>query len=86
MATFNWHADYFDLAEGIRSVRRAVIKADNADDAGKIARGQMGLCKRAEVRRAATGAPVRTIYAHERLSAGILSSAETRSLASESGR
>jgi hypothetical protein len=72
MTTFNWHADYFDLAEGARSVRRAVIKADNADDAGKIARDQMGLCKRAEIRRAATAAPVRTIYAHE----GINASAE----------
>jgi hypothetical protein len=82
MTTFNWHADYFDSAEGVRSVRSAVIKADNADDAGKIARGQMGLSKRVEVRRAATAAPVRAIYAHEGISTEILSSAEIRSLAS----
>ena len=82
MTTFNWHADYFDdRAEGMRSVRRAVIKADNADDAAKIAKGQMGLCKRVEVRRAATAAPVRTIYAREGAGVKILSPADILSLA-----
>jgi hypothetical protein len=46
MTTFNWHADYFDdRAEGAPTVRRSTIKAGNADDAGKIAKGQMGLCR-----------------------------------------
>jgi hypothetical protein len=79
MVRFNWHADYFDaLDNGVRSVRRAIIQADNADAAEKIAKGQMGLFKRVDIRRVATAAPVRTVYSHVRLGAGILSSAETR--------
>jgi hypothetical protein len=63
MAKFNWHADFFDgLDSGLGSVRTVILKADNADEAERIARAQMGFCKRVEVRRAATAAPVRVIY------------------------
>jgi hypothetical protein len=65
MAKFKWHADYFaGLDKTASSVRKAMIQADNADDAERIARAQMGSCMRVEVRRAATAAPVRVIYAN----------------------
>jgi hypothetical protein len=79
---FNWHAEYFDdLTEGSRSIRRAIIKADNADEAEKIAKDQMGECLRVEVRRAATTAPVRTIYARAKAGVKILSPTDLLSLA-----
>jgi hypothetical protein len=63
MARFRWHADYFDTLQSGRCVRRAIIPADNAGEAGRIARAQMGSCVRVEVRRVATAAPVRVIFA-----------------------
>ena len=65
MARFRWHADYFDDLASTQCVRRAIIDADNACAAEKIATAQMGLCERVEVRRVATAAPVRVIYARE---------------------
>jgi hypothetical protein len=63
---FNWHAEFFDgPVDRPQPDRRTVIQADNADEAEKIARSQMGTSKRVEVRRAATTAPVRTVYARE---------------------
>jgi hypothetical protein len=45
MTEFNWHADFFDDgAEGGRSVRRAVIKADNADEAEKAENDRIAVC------------------------------------------
>jgi len=67
MAKFRWHADYFDGLTSAQCVRRAIIQADNAGAAEKIAKAQMGLCERVEVRRVATAAPVRVIYAREAL-------------------
>jgi hypothetical protein len=63
MARFRWHADYFDGLQSSRCVRRAIIPADNAGEAERIAEAQMGSCARVEVRRVATAAPVRVIYA-----------------------
>jgi hypothetical protein len=82
MTEFNWHADFFDdLNEGSRPIRRAIIKADNADEAEKIAKDQMDQCVRVEVRRAATAAPVRTIYVGAKAGVKILSPAELLFLA-----
>lgn len=64
MARFRWHADYFERRDGLgRAVRNEIIQADNADEAAKIARSEMGSCARVDVRRLATAAPVRVIYA-----------------------
>jgi hypothetical protein len=63
MTRFRWHADYFDGLQSSRCVRRAIIPADNAGEAERIAEAQMGSCVRVEVRRVATAAPVRVIYA-----------------------
>jgi hypothetical protein len=82
MTKFDWHAEFFDVIEGGQSVSRALISAGNADEAAKIAKGQMGLCTRVEVTRAATTAPVRTIYAGAKAGARILSAVELLSLAS----
>jgi hypothetical protein len=82
MARYRWHADYFDGDKAVRSIRSAVIQADNADDAAKIARAEMGACRRVEVRRAATTAPVRVIYAREESVAEVLSPAGILSWAS----
>ena len=65
MARYRWHADYFDGDKAVRSVRSTVIQADNADDAVKFARAEIGACQRVEVRRASTAAPVRVIYARQ---------------------
>lgn len=73
MARYRWHADYFDGDKAVRSIRSAVIQADNADDAAKIARAEMGACRRVEVRRAATTAPVQVIYARAESVAEVLS-------------
>jgi hypothetical protein len=82
MAKFKWHADYFaGLDKMVPSVRKAMIQADNADDAEKIARAQMGSCMRVEVRRAATAAPVRVIYAHGASGGKIAPAPEILSLA-----
>jgi hypothetical protein len=73
---FVWHAEFFDGPFDSRQpARRTVIQADNADEAEKIARSQMGISKRVEVTRAATTAPARTVYAREE-AAKILSSIE----------
>lgn len=61
---FVWHAEFFD-GPSPQPARRTVIQADNADEAEKIARSQMGVSKRVEVTRAATTAPARTVYARE---------------------
>ena len=63
MARFKWHADYFDGPETAGCVRRTIIQADNACEAERMAEARMGLCKRVEVRRVATAAPVRVVYA-----------------------
>jgi hypothetical protein len=63
MARFKWHADYFDGPETAGCVRRTIIQADNAGEAEKMAEARLGLCKRVEVRRVATAAPVRVVYA-----------------------
>jgi len=61
---FHWNARYFDSVDGAaQCVRTTTIRADNADDAEKIAKAQMGLCERVEVMRAATTGPSRVIYA-----------------------
>ena len=65
MAKFKWHADYFDGTDSTRSVRRALIDADNAGRAESIARAQLGRCSRVEVRRLGTAAPVRVIHARQ---------------------
>jgi hypothetical protein len=81
MTKFNWHAEFFDGRDKGSQVRRGMIQADNADDAAKIAKSQMGLCMRVEVRRAATAAPVRIVYAEEEAGVNILSSEEILSMA-----
>jgi len=64
MARFKWHADYFEHRDGsARAARSEMIAADNADEAETIARAGMGACARVEVRRVATAAPVRVVYA-----------------------
>jgi hypothetical protein len=64
MTEFSWNARYFDSVDGAaQCVRTTTIRADNADDADKIAKAQMGLCERVEVMRAATTGPSRVIYA-----------------------
>jgi hypothetical protein len=68
MARFKWHADYFEGRGTAECVRRAIIEADNACEAEKMAEARMGLCKRVEIRRVATAAPVRIVYAREALS------------------
>jgi hypothetical protein len=65
MARFKWHADYFDGPATTKCVRRTIIQADNACEAEKMAEARMELCKRVEVRRVATAAPVRIVYARE---------------------
>ena len=78
VAKFRWHAEYFDdLNTAARAVRRTTVEADNAADAEKIARAQMGLCQRVEIKRAATVAPPRVIYAREVTVRKIQSLAET---------
>ena len=73
---FVWHAEFFEGPfDSPQPSRRTVIHADNADEAEKIARSQMGISKRVEVTRAATTAPARTVYAREE-AAKILSSIE----------
>jgi len=44
-------------------VRKTIIEADYGDEAEKIAKAQMGHCDRVEVKRVATSAPARVIYA-----------------------
>jgi hypothetical protein len=73
MSKFNWHADFFGAAEKGPPVKRGKIQADNADDAARIAKSQMGPCTRVEVRRAATAAPVRVVYSREEDRANIRS-------------
>jgi hypothetical protein len=64
MPRFKWHAHYFDGIDGDAScVRKTIIEADYGDEAEKIAQAQMGLCERVEVKRVATSAPARVIYA-----------------------
>jgi hypothetical protein len=64
MARFRWHAYYFDGIDGDAScVRKTIIEADYGDEAEKMAKVQMGLCERVEVKRVATSAPARVIYA-----------------------
>lgn len=65
MTKFRWHADYFDDFASGRCVRRTIIEADNACHAEKSAKARMGGCKRVEVRRVATAAPIRIAYAPE---------------------
>src|ERR1700722_9750216 len=63
---FVWHAEFFEGPfDSPQPARRTVIHADNADEAEKIARSQMGISKRGEVTRAATTVPARTVYARE---------------------
>jgi hypothetical protein len=62
MPRFKWHAHYFDGIEG-KAVRKTIIDADYGDEAEKMAKAQMGLCERVEVKRVATSAPARVIYA-----------------------
>jgi hypothetical protein len=71
MARFKWHADYFDGRETAACVRRTIIQADNAGEAEKMAEARLGLFKRVEVRRMATAAPVRIVYAREAPSSGL---------------
>jgi hypothetical protein len=63
MARFKWHADYFDGPQTAGCVRRTIIHADNACEAEKMAEARLGLCQRVEVRRVATAAPIRIVYA-----------------------
>jgi hypothetical protein len=64
MPRFKWHAHYFDGSDGQAAyVRRTIIEADYGDEAEKIAKAQMGLCDRVEVKRVATSGPARVIYA-----------------------
>jgi hypothetical protein len=64
MTEFRWNARYFDSIDAAaQCVRTTTIRADNADDAEKIAKAEMGLCERVEVMRAATTGPSRVIYA-----------------------
>jgi hypothetical protein len=76
MARYKWHADYFDHPTSLRCVRRATVEADNAGEAEKIAKAGMGFCKRLEVRRVATTAPVRIVYARDEPRTKSLSAAE----------
>jgi hypothetical protein len=76
MARFKWHADYFDGRATAECVRRTIIQADNACEAEKIAQARLGLCKRVEVRRVATAAPVRIVYAHEAPSSRLTAATE----------
>jgi hypothetical protein len=76
MARFKWHADYFDGCGTTECVRRTIIQADNACEAEKMAEARLGLCKRVEVRRMATAAPVRIVYAHEARHNGLTAAPE----------
>jgi len=76
MARFKWHADYFDGCETPECVRRTIIQADNACEAEKMAEARLGLCKRVEIRRVATAAPVRIVYARETPRNGLTTAAE----------
>jgi hypothetical protein len=76
MARFKWHADYYDSVTQGRCVRRTIIEADNACQAEKDASAHMDGCRRVEVRRVATAAPIRVIHAQVEPRAGLPSPAE----------
>jgi hypothetical protein len=63
MAKFKWHADYFSARESGQCVRREILEAQNACMAEILAKARLGACKRVEVRRAATPAPIRIVHA-----------------------
>ena len=82
MTIFNWYAEFFDgPRDWPQPARRTVIQADNAEDSEKIAKSQMGMSTRVEVRRAGTAAPLRTVYAREQADVKILAPAEMLPLA-----
>lgn len=69
MSRFKWCAEYFSTLAARQCVRREIIEADNAYMAQKMAKARLGTCKRVGVRRVATAAPVRIVYADTQRSA-----------------
>jgi hypothetical protein len=76
---YRWHAEYFLNTGSLACTKRTIIEADNACEAEKAAKAQMGQFARVEVRRVATAAPIRVIHA-ARISAEIKAPAEILSL------
>lgn len=65
MSKFNWHVEYFDGADEISAVRKTIIQADSAGEAETIAKSQIGLHKRADLKRADNAAPIRVCFPEE---------------------
>jgi hypothetical protein len=63
VAKFKWHADYFNSPTTTRASVSMILQADNADQAERLARTELGPFRRVEVRRMGTAAPIRVTYA-----------------------
>jgi hypothetical protein len=61
VARYKWHAEFFEGCSGVRAAKSAIIEADNADEAEKLARVAIGSFRRIEIRRMGTAQPARVI-------------------------